>query len=132
MVKIGSDKVGRMFGMGARRSLVAGGVPEGDAERMSTTMGKSAARRYDEDDGSFWSDNKSWMIPTLVGLASFMVGDQVGKYGRRDRNAFQNLKDVLFYRIRRGTDTGRDMPIYSLSTAGIPTKDTTGVGTGLL
>lgn len=137
MAKLSGEAVGGLFARGAMDGFSALGVPKSVAAHASSAMGKSAARMYhdeydDEEDDreSLLDKSKKWLIPTIVGLGAFMLGDHFGKHGRRDRNAFQNVKDVLYRRIRKGGNIGFDSPLRAFSTADLPIKNKSSIGLG--
>ena len=115
-----------LFAKGASAAMVSAGIDASEADRVSLLMSKYAA-----DDESLWDRAKGWVIPTLVGISAFIAGDHFGKNGRRDRNALQNLVEVLSRRVRSGTNTRYDSPTRAFSTSNLPTSDPSAVGTEL-
>lgn len=86
----------KMFAEGAKRAAIERGLCEKDAEALAQGLCKQARPKRrpvsedDEEDGSWFDDNKWWMIPAGVGLGSFLVGADAGRHGRPDWNYFSN------------------------------------------
>ena len=81
-------------------------MPEKDAEAFVGGLFKEAARgRYnfeDMDDGedTFWSRNKGWLIPAIVGSLAFYAGADGERHGRRDRGYLSNAGNRLWDRVK--------------------------------
>ena len=126
-----------IFEKGASDYLESSGLPSGYAcnvaSAMGKEMGKEAARRaYDDDEGGLWDSVKGWLVPSAVGVAALMLGDYVGKHGRRDRNAFQNAYDLISKKLRDAYGDRLDSPLRAFDTKDLETKDKSAVGTKLI
>ena len=95
-----------LFAAGAFCEARRNGASDADAADFAVDMCKSAASgkaKWDEDDDdedTWWSRNKSWLIPTLVGGLAFYAGaDGERNTKRKDRsyiaNAFANFGNKL-------------------------------------
>lgn len=102
--KMKTEDYETLFVAGAFSKLEEKGYTEKEAESVVSTLLKQAAPRYyyegEDDDSTWWSRNKSWMIPTLVGSAAFMVGNDAGRNGRKDRGALTNAGALLWKRVK--------------------------------
>ena len=96
--------IARAFAAGAASALPAN-TPPAYIKGFVDCMYKAAAidpsilfaRAQDneeEDSDSFWSRNKDWLIPALVGTGAFWLGGAAGR-GRPDRNLLQNLGHMI-------------------------------------
>lgn len=96
----------RMFAEGAKRAAIERGLCEKDAEALAQGLCKQARPKRrpvaedDEEEGSWFDDNKWWMIPAGVGLGSFLVGADAGRHGRPDWNHFSNAGGLFMERIK--------------------------------
>ena len=92
--------LGEMFAAGAKDAAIERGMCEKDAEALATVLCKEARSRHrvvevdddddDEEEGTWWSRNKHWVLPTGIGLGSFLLGADAGRHGRPDWNYFSN------------------------------------------
>jgi len=95
-----------MFAAGAASAAHLHGMPEKDAEAFVGGLFKEAARgRYnfeDIDDGedTFWSRNKGWLLPAIVGSLAFYAGADGERHGRRDRGYLSNAGNRLWDRVK--------------------------------
>lgn len=97
-----------VFAEGARSVASEHGMGEKDAEAFAGLLVKQARpkpmRSYDEDDeedGTWWSRNKGWALPSAVGLGSFLLGGAAGRYGRPDWNHFSNAGRLILEALQR-------------------------------
>jgi hypothetical protein len=85
------------------------GMSEEDAEAFVGGVCKSAAsgqyRFVDDEDDTFWSRNKHWLIPTLVGGLAYWVGADGNRADnpgfRADSNSIVNSVRVVGKRLER-------------------------------
>ena len=88
------------FIKGASSVFVAHGMDPDASLRSSLALCKSAASRGDgEEDETWFHRNKWWLIPTLIGTAAFQIGGDAGRYGRPDKNYFQNAGSAMLKRL---------------------------------
>ena len=111
-----------MFAAGAASAARGHGMSEKDAEAFVGGLFKEAARgRYnfedaDDNEETFWSRNKGWLIPTLVGSLAFYAGADGERHGRLDRGYLSNAGNRLWDRVKTLVGYGSD-PIYRAATA---------------
>lgn len=116
-----------MFAAGAASAARGHGMPEKDSEAFVGGLFKQAARgRYnfeDVDDGedTFWSRNKGWLIPAIVGSMAFYAGADGERHGRRDRGYLSNAGNRLWDRVKVLAGYGPD-PILDAAIATPKTK----------
>lgn len=98
----------KMFEAGARSFASESGLCEKDAEAFAGLLVKQARpkpmRSYDEDDeedGTWWSRNKGWALPSAIGLGSFLLGGAAGRHGRPDWNHFSNAGRLILEALQR-------------------------------
>lgn len=119
-----------MFAAGAAAAAKEHGMSEKDAEAFVGGLCKEAARgRFnfeDIDDGeeTFWSRNKSWIIPTIVGSLAFYAGADGERHGRLDRGYLSNAGNRVWDRIKTLFGYGYD-PLYNAMTATLPSDGDT-------
>lgn len=94
--------LGDMFAEGAKSAARENGMSEKDAEAFASSMRKEARKRLrvveddeDDDEGTWWSRNKSWLLPAAIGTGAFWLGSEAMRGGRPDQNAFSNAWDLL-------------------------------------
>lgn len=110
-----------MFAAGAASAARCHGMSEKDAEAFVGGIFKEAARgRYnfeDADDGeeTFWSRNKGWLLPAIVGSLAFYAGADGERHGRRDRGYLSNAGNRLWDRVKVLAGYGPD-PIFDAAT----------------
>ena len=96
-----------LFTAGARQAFVQAGGSEKDAEAFVLEVCKEAAARrvrWDEDDaedeGTWWSRNKGWALPTGIGIGAFLLGGDAGRNGRPDRSYLSNAGSLFWERLK--------------------------------
>jgi len=108
-----------MFAAGAASVALRRGMSEKDAEAFVDGLCKEAARgRYnfeDADEDTFWSRNKSWLIPAIVGSLAFYAGADGERHGRLDRGYLSNAGHRIFDRVKTLFGFGYD-PIFKSLT----------------
>lgn len=114
MEKMSGEAVAEMFAAGAYSAAVENGMSEKDAEAFTMEVCKQASSRDDEGD-TWWGRNKGWLLPTLIGTGAFLIGNDAGKNGRADRNAFQNAGSLFMKRIRALLGISSDPMFKSLT-----------------
>lgn len=85
------------------------GMTEKDAEAFVGSICKAAAsgryRIVEDEDDTFWSRNKNWLIPTLVGGLAYWVGADGNRADnpgfRADSNSIVNSVRVMGKRLER-------------------------------
>lgn len=112
-----------MFAAGAATAAKEHGMSEKDAEAFVGGLCKEAARgRFnfedmdDEGDETFWSRNKGWLIPAIVGSLAFYAGADGERHGRLDRGYLSNTGNRIWDRLKTLFGYGYD-PIYRAATA---------------
>ncbi len=121
MVKIGTDIARDMFLAGARSVAKELGASGEEADAFASEVVKQAASRkivLDEDDDeedTWWSRNKHWALPTLVGASALWLGNDAGLNGRKDRNVLQNIGGLLSDRLNALFAISKD-PMYRSTT----------------
>lgn len=105
------SRLADMFVAGARDAFVRRGFGGKEADALVDYTCKQAASRkvpldrYDDEEDTWWSRNKSWLIPSLVGILAFKAGGAAEKYGRPDEGGPRNALNLLFKKIN--TASGR-------------------------
>ena len=94
-----------LFAAGVASVASRHGMSEKTAEAFVDGICKQAARgRYNfedvDDQDTFWSRNKSWLIPAIVGSLAFYAGADAERHGRRDRGYLSNAGHRIFDRIK--------------------------------
>lgn len=94
-----NDMMADMFAAGCASVAQQMGMPEKDAEAFVGDMCKQAARgrfayedEYD-DRSTFWSRNKSWLLPIIVGASG-------ERHGRKDRSYLSNAGSNIWQRVK--------------------------------
>lgn len=111
-----------LFAAGAASAAIAHGMSEKDAEAFTMALCKDAAARrvqWDEDEeegDTFWSRNKKWLIPTLVGSLAFWVGADAERNGRKDRGYVSNALGQLWKRTKILLGMNNDNPAMKAVT----------------
>lgn len=107
MEKMSGESIDCLFAAGAYSAAMEKGMSEKDAEAFAVEVCKQAAARkvrWDEDEedegDTWWSRNKHWALPTLVGTGAFLVGADAGRNGRYDRSHLSNAGSLLYRRLR--------------------------------
>lgn len=99
--------VAALFAAGAYSSGLSRGMTVKQAQDFAYEICKEAASKKrpkwedEEDDDTFWSRNKGWIIPALVGTGAFLFGSHAGQNKRPDRGHFENAWDFLKDRAGR-------------------------------
>jgi hypothetical protein len=98
-----------LFAAGAASALDGMNVTEKQAEAFVTEVCKEAASGGidDRDGDTFWSRNKGWLLPAIVGALAFKIGGDAGRYGRRDRSYISNAASDLWDRVKTLTGTSK-------------------------
>lgn len=110
-----------MFAAGAATAAKEHRMSEKDAEAFVGGLCKEAARgRYnfedaDDDKETFWSINKSWLLPGIVGSLAFYAGADGERHGRRDRGYLSNAGNRIWDRVKTLVGYGSD-PIFNAVT----------------
>jgi len=121
-----SDKIdlGVMFAAGAASCARMHGMSEKDAEALVDGICKEAARgRYNFEDAdadnksTFWSRNKKWIIPAIVGSLAFYAGADGERHGRLDRGYISNAGHRIWDRIKTLFGYGYDPLVDSIVSA---------------
>lgn len=120
MENISEDMASGLFLSGARSVAEERGMSASDADAFAAHVMKQAASRRvrlddDEDDDTWWSRNKHWALPVLVGAGALWAGNDAGKNGRADRNVFQNLKALWSERLGALLGVPKDPTYRSLT-----------------
>ena len=106
---------------GAASAARGHGMPEKDAEAFVGGLFKEAARgRYnfedaDDEEETFWSRNKGWLLPAIVGSLAFYAGADGERHGRRDRGYLSNAGNRIWDRVKVLAGYGPD-PIFNAAT----------------
>lgn len=123
MEKLSEETARALFIDGARSVAEQLGSSSDDSAKFANEVMKLAAsgKIYldDEEDGeedTWWSRNKHWALPTLVGAGALWLGNDAGKNGREDRNVFQNLGTVWGDRLRALLGVVSDPMYRSMTT----------------
>ena len=89
-----------MFAAGAE-SVLPRTVLEKDAETFVCGLCKQAiyGGGYD-DESTFWSRNKNWLLPLIVGSAAWYAGASGERNGRRDRSYLANTVGNIWSRAK--------------------------------
>ena len=66
---------------------------------MNKTIKKKKGGDEDEGD-SWWSRNKKWALPALIGTGAFIIGADAGRNGRPDRSHISNAGSLLWNRVK--------------------------------
>ena len=103
-MKLDDVSIATMFSAGAYSALDGCGMDSKDADAFVANVCKEAVARrvrFDEDeDGTWWSRNKGWALPTAIGAGAFLIGADAGRNGRPDRNYFSNTGSLLWERVK--------------------------------
>lgn len=118
-----------MFAAGAYSTALDAGMEKDSADRFVSLVCKEAAASrvmYDEDEddeeGTWWSRNKKWALPTSIGLAAFLAGADAGRNGRPDRSHFSNALGLFYNRLKALFGFPSD-PMYNISSRAAPRTD---------
>ena len=90
-----------MFAAGAH-SYLDGRIPGRDAAAAVESLCKEAGYGYGYADdererergrgrGTWWSRNRGWALPTMVGAGALLLGHDAGMRGRPDRSPLSNV-----------------------------------------
>ena len=88
MDRLNDESAATIFAAGALSAIDGIPMSEKDAGFLvESAMKKVAARSFQEDDdeddddneGTWWSRNKHWAIPALVGTGAFIIGGDAGR-----------------------------------------------------
>lgn len=121
-----------MFAAGAATAAKEHGMSEKDAEAFVGGLCKEAARgRHnfedaDDEGETFWSRNKSWLIPTLVGSLAFYAGADGKRHGRLDRGYLSNAGNRLWDRVKTLVGYGSDPLLDAMTTTPKPVGESAG------
>lgn len=97
-----------IFAAGAYSVASESGASDHDAKAFAAEMLKSsAAKDYvleddeeeDQDKKTWWARNKSWALPTSIGVGAFLLGADAGRY-RPDRSYPIGALELLGQRIK--------------------------------
>ena len=105
-MKLDDGIIATMFSAGAYSALDGSGMGAKSADAFVAHVCKEASARrvrfdeYDDEDDTWWSRNKRWVIPTAVGAGAFLIGADAGRNGRPDRNYFSNAGSLLWERVK--------------------------------
>lgn len=103
-----------LFAAGAYFECAESGMSEKDAADMASEVCKEAASgraEYDDEEDTFWSRNKNWLIPTMVGGLAFYLGSEGGQRGRRDFSHLANAGRELGRRLKALFGFGGGNPV---------------------
>lgn len=97
------------FVAGVESVAYSHGMPEKDAEAFVGSICKAAASGFYPFEGdtndTFWSRNKNWLIPTLVGGLAYWIGADGNREDnpgfRADSNSIVNSVRVMGKRLER-------------------------------
>lgn len=96
------------FAAGVASVAYSRGMSEKDAEAFVYGICKEAAGgryRYDDEDDTFWSRNKNWLIPTLAASLAYWVGADGNRADnpgfRADSWSITNSARVMGNRLKR-------------------------------
>lgn len=96
-----------LFAAGAHSALDGSGLSKEAAEAFVAEVCKVAAARRvrwdegeDEEEDTWWSRNKRWALPTLIGTGAFILGADAGRNGRPDRSHLSNAGSLLWERVK--------------------------------
>ena len=106
-MKMNEETLATLFAAGAHSALTGSGMTEKDAEAFVEGVCKAAtARRVrwdegeDEEEDTWWSRNKRWALPALIGTGAFILGADAGRNGRPDRSHLSNAGSLLWERVK--------------------------------
>ena len=91
------------------------GMQEKDADAFAGIL-KSARYHEEVEDSTFWSRNKNWLIPAIVGSIAFYVGADGRIHGRADRGKISNSASRLWDRIGTFLGMNETDPLVRSST----------------
>ena len=119
MDRLDDAHLAELFAAGVLSSFREAGGTEKDAEAfLEGCIEKTARRRhYDDEDETWWSRNKKWVIPALVGTGAFLIGGDAGKYGRRDRSLWTNAASQFWRRLQTLFGISDDPVLTSMTQA---------------
>ena len=94
-MNLGDETISTMFSAGAYSAFDGAGIGGREADALAKRV------RFDEDDeDTWWSRNKGWVLPTAIGAGAFLIGADAGRNGRPDRNYFSNTGSLLWERVK--------------------------------
>ena len=106
------------FVAGAASVAYMHGMQEKDAEAFVEGVCKEASLSTsingDEDD-TFWSRNKHWLIPAIASSLAFYIGADGERHGRKDRSFLSNAGSRLWDRAKDILHVNRD-PLFDAAT----------------
>lgn len=117
MSRLDGKRLAELFAAGAYSVAAERGMSGSEAEQFAAGICKRAAfsgfgrRDDDEEEETFWSRNKNWLIPTLVGGLAFYLGSEGGQNGRRDSSHLANAGAELWRRVKSLFGYGRSSPV---------------------
>ena len=141
-MKMNEETLATLFAAGAHSALTGSGMTEKDAEAFVEEVCKAAAARRvrwdegeDEEEGdTWWSRNKRWALPALIGTGAFILGADAGRNGRPDRSHLSNAGSLLWERVKAlvGRPDSALWRTMTETTAHVdsPTKSRTGSSIG--
>ena len=102
-----TESLNTLFAAGAHSALDGSGLSKESAEAFVSEVCKVAAARRvrwdegeDEEDDTWWSRNKRWALPALIGTGAFILGADAGRNGRPDRSHLSNAGSLLWERVK--------------------------------
>ena len=130
-----------MFAAGAHSALDGSGLSKEAADAFVSEVCKAAAARRvrwdegeDEEEDTWWSRNKRWALPALIGTGAFILGADAGRNGRPDRSHLSNAGSLLWERVKAlvGIPDSALWRTVTETTAHVdsPTKSRTGSSIG--
>ena len=96
-----------LFAAGAHSALDGFGLSKEASDAFVDEVCKVAAARRvrwdegeDEEEETWWSRNKRWALPALLGTGAFILGADAGRNGRPDRSHLSNAGSLLWERVK--------------------------------
>lgn len=113
------------FAAGAASVAYMHGMSEKDTETFVDGICKEAARRrrfVDDEEDTFWNNNKHWLIPALAGSLAFYVGADGERHGRKDRDYLSNAGSRLWDKAKALLRVNQDPLLDAATKTTLETK----------